>query len=560
MPTSRQLHSVENLNRRMRAGGARLNVNVSTTCAEYTSVDIGKRATVVPDRSFDFKVKHRFDDPHYEPDFNDDPENILGPVIEGAIPVVTSQDPSSLLAAFNKRCNFLQAPKDDEISDIEFKQAIDLIEGLPNMFEPWDENDLDRLSWLNGFDSAKRKRMETAWSALDDHTINDIRNKTLMVKIETLLKRDDDEWAPRAIYVGSDAHNAITGPAMQEAMRRLCAILDTDASGVKLGPADIRFGYKRSDVNLCEHLTREAHSTPYIAEGDYSRNDREQRSRVAHITDAWLKKLGFPDWIRRLMLESSEEYEVYAPICGLKATLKHQLPTGTTCTTFRNSSFNAIMFAVAMKQQKVKHCRALILGDDLLAALNKPVNCQEWEACVARFKMVLKAAAPEFGGAATFLSRRLVYPAVTPCLVPKIGKALARFNVRACRNPAISDHEYMAGKALSHAYEFRHAPQLRDMFIARYEHHASECRDIENITSSYDSWFVKISGLTRPDQVLYAAMNDPHKIDDCLWEEWIAETYLEGWIDIKELAQKVITGTEYEVVETPLFDSLAIDF
>lgn len=527
--------------------------------AEYTSIEVGRRATVVPIRTFDIKVPHRIDDVDYVPEFNTDPDNILGPVIEGAIPVVTSQDPASLLAAFNKRCNFMQEKTGDEINDVEFHAALKLINKLPDMFEPWDENDLDRELWLAQFDASKRKRMEDAWSRLDDHTINEIRNKTLMVKVESLLKRDDPSWAPRAIYVGSDAHNAITGPMMQEAMRRLCKVLDEEEAGSCLGPVSFKFAYKQNDLSICEHLTKEMETLPFLAEGDYSRNDREQRSRVAYIVDAWLRKLGFPDWARRMMLESSEEYHVYAPLCGLKAKLKHQLPTGTTATTFRNSAFNAVMFAVSCMQQGVKRARALVLGDDLLAAVNKALDNNLWEATVERFKMVLKAASPKFNGEATFLSRRLVM-IHTPCLVPKIGKALARFSVRASRNLGITDDEYMAGKALSHAYEFRHAPLMRDMFIKRYERHKPLCRDVSNITESYDSWFVKISGLKTPEQVFKATMNDPVQITDDEWEDFIAETYGEMWYEVKQLATAIILNTEYQIIETHLFDALSIDF
>lgn len=559
--STRQLHSVENTNRRSRAGGDR-DVATSAAHREYTSYDIGTRATVVPIRSFDFKVKHRLDD-GIDTDAvlstATDPINILGPVIEGQIPVVTSQDPLSMLAAFNKRCNFMQAGRKDEISDVEFKQALAIIDALPNKFDPWYENEEDRLRWLDKFEPGKRKRMEHAWSTMSDAGIKDIRDKQLMVKIETLLKREDDEWAPRAIYIGSDYHNAIDGPPMMVAMERLCTLLDTDNDGVKLGSVDVKFGYKKNDVQLMSHLLSDD-SLTNTAEGDYSRNDREQRSRVAYIVDHWLEKLNFDSETRKRMLESSEEYTVYAPICGLKARLSHQLPTGATCTTFRNSCFNAIMFAVACAQQKITRARALILGDDLLARTLQKINLVEWQNCIARFKMVLKAFAPTINGGATFLSRRVIHNTTVPCLMPKLGKALARFNVRASKNPAITDHEYMAGKSLAHAYEFRHVPTFSSMFIDRFNFHFPFLERNEEKEIVHDSWFLKISGLRTPVQVLAAVKNEKVLVSQEEMIDWLTETYDEFADDIIQFSHSIITGTEYEVIETHLFDALSIDF
>nr|AQM32759.1 replicase [Agaricus bisporus virus 16] len=559
MTLGRQLHSVENANRALRnaAEAALRDVVTSEPFREYSSQDIGRRATVVPIRSFEFNVPATHVDNYYSPDFNDDPENILGPVLEGMIPVVTSQDPASLLAAFNKRCNFMQAPKNDEIADKEFKMAIDLIRSLPRQ-EHWSENDDDRERWLNKFDDTKRKRMVEAWSTMSDASRRDISSKQLMVKIETLLKREDDEWAPRAIYVGTDAHNALTGPAMMVAMERWCALLDTDNDGHRLGPVDFRYGYKRDDVYLCEHLTRDSKCRVTL-EGDYSRNDREQRSRVAYIIDAALEVLGFDSEVRKWMLESSEEYEVFAPLCGLKAKLKHQLPTGTTCTTFRNSVFNSVMFATSMIQQGVTNARALVLGDDLLANSQEDIRLQEWINCVDRFKMVLKAFKPGLSGKATFLSRRLIMNGTTPCLVPKIGKALARFNVRASKNPSITDDEYMAGKALAHAYEFRHVPCCARMFIDRFKIHNAN-QGLEDKPLEHDSWFLKISGLTTPRQVLNAVLSCPITVSEEDFTDWIADTYEVGWDDMKDLMEQVILSTEYTVLETGIFDEIAIDF
>jgi len=560
MSNRHQLHSVENANRRARAGGDRL-VNVSEEYSEYTSHDIGDRATVIPIRPFEFVVPHRLDSFDYDIEHCNDPANILGAVIEGNIPVVTSQDPYSLLAAFNKRSNTIKEGAEFKIGKTELNQALNLINNLPNLFDPWIENEEDRARWLAKFDPAKKARMEAAWLHISDVDKRDIRNKTLMVKIETLLKREDPNWAPRVIYIGSDAHNALTGPAMMVAMERLVELLDTDNGGVKLGPADVRFAYKKDDTYLCEHL----HVDPkcnVTVEGDFSANDREQVKEVGHdIIDAVLRKLNFDSYTRLWMIESNEEYNVYGFAAGIKATLKYQLPTGTTATTFRNSAFNAVMFAVAMSQQKVTNARCVILGDDIAAVLQQMISIKEWQNCVSRFQMKLKGQMHrELNGALTFLSRRLVANTPIPCLVPKIGKMLARFNVRACKNPAVTDDMFMAGKALAHAFEFRHAPQMAHLFLKRFEYHKRQCMMSDDQDIEHDSWFLKISGMTTPEQIKKAVLCCPVRITDNDWIDWVADTYLMGWDDLEPICIEVITGTAYKVIETAFFAELEIDF
>jgi len=558
-----QLHSVENMNRRLRnLAAGRTHVNLSDG-TEYSPFDIGARATVVPVRDFEIKVKHRINDYAEQLDLVDDPVNILGPVFLNQIPLITNNDPSSLMAAFNKRCNFQQQGPSDDISDKQFVAALAAIAALRKNEDQWDENPVDRARWLSKFDSSKRERMEQAWLDIPEATLRDIRNKTIMVKIEPLLKREDESWGPRAVYVGSDAHNAITGPAMMIAMERLVAALDTDNDGEKLGNCHIKFGYKSSDVALCEFLLRDSNLT-HPLEGDYSRNDREQRSRVALIIDMWLSRLNMPDWVRKLMLDSSEEYDVYLPAAGLKATLKHQLPTGTTATTFRNSAFNAVMFCVAAHEQGVRNARCLILGDDLLAVTDKKMDLHVWEQCIDKFKMVLKAAAPDLEGCATFLSRRLFVYCDVPCMVPKIGKALARFNVRASRNTGVSNDAYMAGKALSYGHEFRHVPFFRKHFMLRYQYHwdrMSESERSGDIINDSLTWSTRVAGLDDRKKLLAAIANEKVTIPDSYLRDWMVDTYQIGLVDSEYLFTLMISkGIEYGLVDHPAYDNLAIDF
>lgn len=465
------------------------------------------------------------------------------------------------MAAFYKRCNFVQAGKDDDIADREYISAIALIESLTQVHDLWDENEVDRERWLRKFDAGKRARMEQAWADIPDATKRDIRNKTIMVKIEPLLKRGDTAWGPRAVYVGSDAHNALTGPGMMVAMERLVELTDCLNGGQMVGPVNVKFGYKTEDTTLMAHLVSDPTCTNPL-EGDFSRNDREQRSRMADITSCWLRKLNFASWFIKCEHDSSEEYDIYLPAAGLKATANWCKPTGHTATTFGNCGINLIMFAVACLQNNVTKAMALILGDDIVAQTLQVMPLKEWTACVDRFKMVLKAFAPDLEGGATFLSRRFFTYNDVPCMVPKIGKALARFNVRACKNEAVTDDAYMAGKALSYGYEFRHVPTFREYFMRRHKYHWDKLSNEQRtrVAPSEQSWNTRVAGLDDMDKLLRAIKLERVLISEDYLRDWCVDTYGLGLVDMRELFELFIAGHEYIVTDLPAFDNLAIDF
>jgi len=464
------------------------------------------------------------------------------------IPVVTSNDMESFLAAFGKRCNFLQEKEGDDIDDPAFEEACAVIDALPDIFPAWDENPVDRERWMGKFDQKKRDRMDAAWSELPDATPSYLGQKDLSVKQEVLIKRNDPSWAPRVIYAGNDQFNTCTGPASMVVMERVVAL----SRQSKIGPIDVKFAYKANDVELVNHIHDPAY--PEIVEGDFSRNDREQRSRVALIYDRWLGKLNMPQWFRDLLLQL-ETYQVRSRRFNLSATLQFQLPTGTTSTTPRNSVYNATMFAVACLRQKIKSGKALILGDDLLAALLHRLCLNKWVMDVASFKMVLKAKAPQLNGEATFLSRRLVLDSPSSCMVPLLGKTLVRFNVRGTHNDACSDSAYMAGKALSYAYEYRHIPMLRDIFLQRFELE----EDAPKITISEVSWFTRTSGVELKDMVA-AIKNEKTLIEDDEFSLWVCEFYDSDLEEVRELFEDTILCQLPLVLDDPRIQRFSHDY
>jgi len=412
------------------------------------------------------------------------------------------------------------------------------------------------------FDQQKRNDMERAREQIFGATAEYIGTKDLSVKQEVLLKRDDPTWAPRVIYAGNDAFNTITGPAMMVAMERLCCLMQTEDDNPNILPGETKYGetiggvkamfaYKSDDVKLVRHLNQPGF--PDTVEGDFSRNDREQRKRVAYLIDCWLDILGFPNWLRSLMFRL-ESYKVQSRAYGFRARLKYQLPTGTTATTFRNSSYNLTMFAVACTRQNIK-ARANILGDDILAVLTRRFRLDLWIQTVASFKMVLKAKAPQLDGKATFLSRRIIMEHDYPCMLPLIGKALARFNARGTSNPTCSDSQYMAGKALSYAYEFRHVPSIRDIFLERFEMED----DGSKVTQDELTWFTRTSGIDI-NNIVQCILSEKVIVPDDTFCGWLITHFDIGLIDTLELCRSIVLNPNLEYVSNPMICKFSVDY
>jgi len=497
-------------------------------------------------RQYDIVVKHEFN--QYAPGIHKpmaDPVNQCGPLLEAQVPVATGNDYESFMAAFNKRCNF---KADDDIDDDVFAESLALIQAIPDIFEDeWDENESDRARWASKFDHHKQLRMADAFDTIPYATPSYIGTKDLSVKQEILLKRNDPTFAPRVIYAGNDVFNTITGPASMVCMERMEKVFGNG----DVGPVNYMTAYKKSDTTLASHLTHDP-SLHETAEGDYSANDREQRSRVHLLYDAFLAKARMPQWFRTLLV-SLETFTVQSRAYGLRATIHSQLPTGTTSTTPRNTWYNAIMFSVSCARQGIRG-RAVVLGDDLLASIDRPICCAIWTATVAKFKMKLKAKAPKLNCEATFLSKRLITACETPCMVPLIGKAIARFNARGIYCDAVSSSQYMAGKALSYAYEFRHVPFMRDFFLQRYEE-----EDASNLRLDDLTWSARTSDVNL-DNIVDSIVSEPVVISDDIFRDWLMEAYDIGLCDLEDLCEQVLLSNELVLLHHSAVEGLSRDW
>jgi len=501
---------------------------------------------VAPVREFEITVPHTLLETGSQIKEPRNVVNQLGPLFEIEVPVATTNDYDSFMAAFNKRCNFVAH---DDIEDAAYRMACRLIDTMPDTYinDQWDENEYDRSRWEAKFGSAKLLRMQHAWQEFDEIDYRALGQKELSVKQEILLKRSDPTWAPRIIYAGSDTYNAVTGPCAMVATERFFSLVEQS----KMCGVDVRFAYKKSDVEVAAHLCHT--DFEFTAEGDYSRNDREQRARVHWLFDRMLAKIGMPSWWRKLEIEISKSFSVINFEHGLRAQLCHQLPTGTTITTVRNSFYNWVMYTTMCQTQGITS-RAVILGDDLAAVTDKPVDLAAWVVHVNAFKMVLKAASPKLQAEMTFLSKRFFNDVETPCMIPRVAKALLRFNARGTKNNGCTDSCYMAGKALSYAYEFRHVPFMRDYFMRRFELE----QDHSHVTTDELSWFARTSNHTI-EEISWWIQNDPIIVTDDDLEWLMIQAYDIDIGELKELCDLVLVSKEPVLVTHPADFKLLVD-
>jgi hypothetical protein len=547
----RQSFGTENFNRKERMAP----VVSHNDCNDWAETQpVNGRLKVVTQRTFSPNVPFEYTEGKFSYEDAPNPVNQTGALLRDQVPVVTSNDYESFLAAFAKRCNFRQNGSEDDLEDDVYYEAMDTIKALKPAGQAlfgcseWHETPEDVARWLNKFDEGKQTRMRKAEQHLPWADASYLGTKDLSVKLEVLLKRSDPEWAPRVIYAGNDAFNRTTGPAMMIAMERLVTL----TRFTRIGVVDVKLAYKTNDVELVNFLDDDHH--PHAYEGDFSRNDREQRSRVADLIDAWFDVLCMPSWLRTLVLDM-EDFTVQNKRFGVKARLQYQLPTGTTLTTFRNSAYNATMASVACARQGMVSVKACILGDDILFVSSLPFCISGWKQTVDRFKMVLKGKMVKLNGGATLLSRRIIiFGDELKCMLPLLGKALARFNARASMNTAVSDSQYMAGKALSYAYEFRHIEFMRDFFMRRFHAEDQSFLTLDDLT-----WFTRTSGMDVP-QIIDAVRNEKVLINDEIFREWLMDTYDLGLTDLEEICELVIPNKVLEFVHHPEVDLLSIDW
>jgi hypothetical protein len=416
-----------------------------------------------------------------------------GPLVRNLHPVVPDNGYHNFVAAFNKRCNY---STDKRWTPRMVASASHLLrkvlpENLPTVH--WSKALFDE--WLTAFGEEKRARMIAAMEKLDFSTVDDYRNKDLFTKVEALMIINKPNWAPRVIYKSSDLHNALAGPIINQLMKRL-----DDAFTHMDGPVRIRTPYRKLPTQFVPELERE-HADDYWMETDFTANDKTQTKDVSLVVGAFQRALGAPEWLVRLDMLSND-YRVKSSVHGVSFKASNSMPTGFAMTTFRNCILNACIVMAYCLQVRPIDAVILIMGDDMIAKFRGRVAyaTKIYDSIAAEANMGAKTFRHDQLFKATFLSKLFV-----PCdslgrhfVVPLLGKALARFNMRANNNESVSDAQYMAYKSVGYAYEFRYLPSVRDMFLIRFKHEFSKVPSTAKADSTLldVSWNAKAAGVT----------------------------------------------------------------
>jgi len=319
-------------------------------------------------------------------------------------------------------------------------------------------------AWIPQFEPPKQRRLVKALERFATYTQSEFSTKDIFEKCELLMKRHDPSWAGRIVNASTDLHNALSGPIIQECLKRLVSASKVDSCQDK-NKAAVQIAYGEVPQTFVRQVEGEG---PFI-EADFTANDKMQVEDVGQLEHRWSVRLGMPAWLAGCILQANS-YTAQSRKFGVSARLRNQLPSGSTSTTFRNSIWNATIFYSWARRFGIR-AKALILGDDMLARITNgrlPKRARrdyEHFATLARMK-----AKCHVRGALVdceFLSRCFVPTCHGHLMVPKLGKALGRFNARGNPND-ISHQAYVAGKSLSYAYEFRHYKPFALLFIERF--------------------------------------------------------------------------------------------
>lgn len=479
-----------------------------------------------------------------------------GPLLRHLHPVVPDNGWHNTVAAFRKRCNYFSAKR---ASPQVIKSAMDLIGNIcPQPMESFEWTEHLYKSWLSKFGVEKQRRMDAAINDLCNVTLKDYSRKDIFVKVEALLVQHKPNWAPRVIFKGTDVYNAISGPIFNELMRRL----DHAFEGMT-GKYRFHTSYRKRPSDYTHHLEKR-YDDDFWVEADFSSNDKFQCSDVQVLEAALMRVLGCPEWFVRLHLKTNT-FQVYNSKHGISATLKNQLPTGATDTTFRNTFWNACILKAFLDVVKPVKAEALLLGDDMLCRVTGRVRYAEkiYTSIASDAQMEAKVKRHACLWTATFLSRFFVPALGKHLTVPILGKALGRFNMRANKNQAVSDHEYMAGKSVGYAYEFRHYPTIRNMFLERFKYEFSFVADEKRKKLDLDvglTWNSRQAGVTLANikEKLVVPIEDCISDDD--FHAFCFERYSRMSMDVLTLFEDVVMNTSNVDLEGETVLILARDF
>jgi len=325
------------------------------------------------------------------------------------------------------------------------------------------------------------------------------------------------------------------------------------------GKYRFRLAYKKIPTDYTDFISQ---GPGEYVECDFSSNDKLQCADVIILEMALMRRLGCPEWFVRLHA-TTNKFVVKSREHGLKATLENMLPTGCPDTTFRNCFWNMCILYSFLVRVEAKRCRAVILGDDMLAKIDglKRHAAKTYNNIASEARMEAKAFRRKYLLHCTFVSRFFV-PAYSKHLtIPIIGKSMARFNMRANYNTSLTDDQYMAGKAIGGAYEFRHLEPIRNAFILRFDHHWQRVlaqRQKDKHLPVELSWNAKSAGVTLKN--IKEKIFDVDLIPDLDFHGFCFDRYGLGSDEVISFCEDIILCTDKVDLSGTVVGVMARDF
>lgn len=234
---------------------------------------------------------------------------------------------------------------------------------------------------------------------------------------------------------------------------------------------------------------------------------------------------------------NSKHFRVVSYDYGISADIENQLATGGTDTTARNTVWNLCLWYSFCEVNNIYGTKVSVLGDDIaVGKKGVAIPVDAWAKHCLKAGMHLTASIRHFLLDLTFLSRFFYVRGGEYFMVPLIGKALCRFNARANRREDLSDQEYIAGKSLSYAYEFRHIDYLRNAFMARFRSTGVEAHQLKFADLT---WFSRSAG-DDPSALSRLVLDESLFISDDDFRELLMLKYDIGLYDMDYLRDQLI--------------------
>jgi len=377
----------------------------------------------------------------------------MGPIVAGVPLNITRNDAATTLNAAGKRIDVVPQAKCGSATIEGYRMLLrmmgdqsDVINVGPNEVEHW----LSRQS------PEKQVRMRKLMSEPRYWQAN--TRAEVFAKSEITLKPSGSDG--RVIHQYSDETNLEFGVVTNILNDRLAQKLNEHNDVYPKVTLIYPCGY--TDKQVSELRARQKGA---VVEGDYSNQDATHPVQVRKLNACVFKKLGAPEWWLREYIEQ-EDCVAYSRQLGTQWSIKGQNHSGECMVTINNVCLNAANnLASTLVLRGDEELHVLVYGDDVesYTTADPLVVAEATKSAAEESGMKYEYQIPE-RTKSTFLQSRFYESDTDVIPVPKLGRVLAKLNVRP-KLSSVPDHEYIAGKYLSAAYKLRFLPTIRDTLI-----------------------------------------------------------------------------------------------